>query len=153
MDIADRLDQVDAIAHLPHRTLHFGVVTMADHDQLPALLTRTRNLDVDLGNQRTRCIEYAKTTRLRLSPHRLRHAVRAEDDRRSRRNFVQVFDEDRPLLAQILYDVPIVNDLMANIDRRTELAQRAFDDLDRAIYAGAKAAGSGKGNDHRVEES
>jgi hypothetical protein len=37
-----------------------------------------------------------------------------------------------------------VDDLVAHVDRRAELLERALDDLDRAIDAGAKAARLGE---------
>jgi hypothetical protein len=40
---------------------------------------------------------------------------------------------------------------MPHIDRRTELFQRAFDDGDGALDAGAKTAGSGEQDVHVTE--
>jgi hypothetical protein len=42
-----------------------------------------------------------------------------------------------------------MDDLMADIDRRTRNLERPLDDLNGAIDPGAKAAGSGKDNGER----
>jgi hypothetical protein len=49
----------------------------------------------------------------------------------------------RALGAQPLDDVPIMNDFVADIDRRPELFERALDDLDRSFDPRAKASGLG----------
>src|SRR5665213_2127490 len=78
-------------------------------------------------------------------------AVRAEDRHRARRNLVDLVDEPRTLGAQPLDDVPVVHDLVADVDRRPVLLDRALDDLDRALDAGAKPARLGQDySDHRV---
>jgi hypothetical protein len=56
----------------------------------------------------------------------------------------EVLDEDRTLLLEILDDVGVVDDLVADVDRRAELVQRALDDLDRALDAGTEAARLGE---------
>ena len=61
-----------------------------------------------------------------------------------RRHLGQVLDEDRALSLQVVDHVGVVDDLVADVDRRAELVQRALDDLDRAIDAGAKAARLGE---------
>ena len=53
---------------------------------------------------------------------------------------VQLFDEDRALVAQVFDHVGVVHDLVAHVDRRAELFQGALDDLDRTVHAGAEAA-------------
>ena len=49
-----------------------------------------------------------------------------------------------PFLLQVVDDVGVVDDLVAHVDRRAERLQRALDDLDRAIDAGAEAARLGE---------
>jgi len=66
--------------------------------------------------------------------------VGAEDERRARRNVGEVLDEDRAFALEIVDDVGVVDDLVADVDRRAELVERALDDLDRAIDARAEAA-------------
>src|SRR4030095_10007851 len=80
---------------------------------------------------------------------RLGDAVRREHDGPSRGNFVELVDEYRTLRSQVVDDELVVDDFVANIDRRTELRERLFDDCDRTIDAGAKAAGVGEQHLHR----
>src|SRR5277367_3611543 len=57
-----------------------------------------------------------------------------------RRNLRQILDEMRALGLQALYDVLVVHDLVAHVDRGTVFLQGALDDFDRADHAGAKTA-------------
>ena len=66
------------------------------------------------------------------------------------RHFVELVDEHGAQLRQPVDDEPVVDDLVANIDRRAEPLERELDDLDRPIDAGAKAAGCG--DEHSKEE-
>ena len=70
--------------------------------------------------------------------------MRAEHQRRTGRHFGQVLDEDRALGLQVVDDIGVVHDLVAHVDRRAELRQRALDDLDRTVDAGAEAARLGQ---------
>ena len=84
----------------------------------------------------------------RLGAHRARHAMRAEHDRAAGRNVVELVDEHRALRAQVVDDEFVVDDFVANVDRRAELRQRLLDDRDGAVDAGAKAAGIGENDVH-----
>ncbi len=55
-------------------------------------------------------------------------------------NFVQFVNEDRALLGQVGYDVAVMHNLFANIDRRAEGIQRDLNDVDGSHNAGAEAA-------------
>jgi hypothetical protein len=69
--------------------------------------------------------------------------VRAEDDGRVVRHIVELFDEHGAETAQALHDVAVVHDFVAHVDRRAEQLDRALDDVDRPVDAGAEAAGIG----------
>ena len=113
---------------------------VADHHDVEAVLAHLRDFHMHLGHQRARRVEHAQAARLGFRAHGLRHAVRAENHRTAVGHFVQVLDEDRAFLAQILDDVGVVHDLVAHVDRRAELLDGPLDDLDRAVDAGAEAA-------------
>ena len=74
--------------------------------------------------------------------------MRGEDDRGPCRHLVELVDEDRALGAQVAHDVGVVDDLVAHVDRRTELRERALDDLDRTVDAGTEAARLGEDDIH-----
>ncbi len=75
-----------------------------------------------------------------------------------------MLDEARAFCAQALDDMPIVHDLVADIDGRAKAGKRLFDDVDRADHAGAESPRlrkhhthwrglvSGNGQDERVED-
>src|SRR6266511_702581 len=75
--------------------------------------------------------------------------MRAEHDDAARRNLRQLVDEDRAQAFEPVDDELVVHDLVAHVNRRAELLQRLLDDGDRAVDAGAKAAGIGEDNVHR----
>ena len=123
---------------------------MADHHDLAPRLAHLRHLDVHLGDQRTGRVEHLEPARLGVGAHRLRHAVRGEDDGASRRDLVELLDEHRALLAQVVDDELVVHDLVAHVDRRAVALERLLDDGDRAIDAGAEAAGIGEQDVHQA---
>src|SRR5690606_35163348 len=86
---------------------------------------------------------------LGLHAHRLRDAVGAEDHGGAVGHLVQLLDEDRAALLEIVHDVAVVDDLVAHVDRRAERLDRTLDDLDRAIDAGAEATGIGEEDVHK----
>ena len=120
--VLDRLDQVHALFGLAHGALDFRVAGVADHDNLGAMLAHLADFDVDLGHQRASGIEHLQAARLGFFAHRLRDAVRRKHQRVAWRDIIEVFDEDRALAAQVVDDIGVVDDLVAHVDRRTELA-------------------------------
>ncbi len=122
---------------------------MSDQDQGAAPRDIAFALVVDLGDERAGGIEHGQAAGLRLLLDAPGDAMGTEDGHRLGRHFRQVLDEDRALLLQAFDHVFVVNDLVADIDRRAILLQRAFDDFDRAHNARAKAARLGKKHLHR----
>ena len=121
---------------------------MADQDHLAPFARVARHFHVHLGHERTGRVEHLQTAPPRLVLHRARDAVRAENHRRVVRHFVQLFDEHRAEAAQPLDDVAVVHDLVTHVDRRAEQLERALDDVDRAIDAGAETARIGEQDLH-----
>ncbi len=69
------------------------------------------------------------------------------------RHLVELLDESRPLVAQVVHDMAVVNDLVPDVDGRAVLQQRAIDNLDRSHNARTKAAGLGKNDSHKGANS
>jgi hypothetical protein len=59
-------------------------------------------------------------------------------------HFGQFLDEYRALGLEVVDDEGVVHDFVAHVDRRAEFFQRALDDGDGAVDAGAEAARIGK---------
>ena len=57
---------------------------------------------------------------------------------------VQLINEDRSSVAELLDDVLVVDDLLAHVNRRAVGLERALDRLNCAVNAGAVAARSGE---------
>ena len=107
------------------------------------LLDQPLGLAVDLGDERAGGVEIVEAALLRLGRHRLGHAMGGEDHRRAVRHLVQLGHEDRALGLQAVDDELVVDDLVADIDRRAVALERELDDADRAVDAGAEAARRG----------
>ncbi len=140
VDVLGGLDEVDAVVGLAHGAFDLGMPGVADHDHLPALAAHPGDLDVDLRHQRAGRVEHLQPARARLVADRPRHAVSGEHHDRAGRDLLERVDEDRALVAQVADHVVVVDDLVAHVDRRAELRERALDDLDRAVHARAEAA-------------
>ena len=143
-DILDRFDEVDATVRLPHRAVDLRMPGVADHDDLAALVAHLRDLDVDLRHQRARRVVHAESPRRCFRAHALRDPVRRKHDRRSLGNFFDFVDEHRALAFQVVDDEFVVHNLVAHVDRRAVLRQRALDDRDGPVDPGAEAAGIGE---------
>ena len=68
------------------------------------------------------------------------NAVSAENGAPAVGHFGQFFHENRAQLAQLVHHVLVVDDFLADIDRRTIEIQRDLDHIDRAHDAGAESA-------------
>ncbi len=64
----------------------------------------------------------------------------AEDDDLAFRHLGLFFDENRAALGELLHDVLVVDDLLANVDGRTVLVERLLYGLYCTIYTGAVTA-------------
>ena len=71
-------------SHWPIVPSTSGWPRVADHHDLAALLAHLGDLDVHLGHQRAGRVEHVEAARVGFGAHRLRHAVRGEDDRAAR---------------------------------------------------------------------
>ena len=108
-----------------------GIGTQWFADDLAALIVHLRDLDVDLGHQWTRRIEYRETAILRFRAHGLRHAVRAEHDGGTMWDAIERLDENGAFALQVVDDKAVVHDFMTHVNRRTELRERLRDYLER----------------------
>ncbi len=90
LHVFDVLDEMHALARLAHRAFDFRMALVADHHDVEAVLAHLRDFDVHLGHERAGGVVHAQAARLGFRAHRLRHAVRAEDDRVAGRHFFQL---------------------------------------------------------------
>ena len=145
VDVGLGLDEHDVLGRLPHRALDLLVAVVADEHDRVAVGGELLRLDVDLRHERARRVDRRQAALGRLRVHRRRHAVRGEDGRRALgHGVVDLVDEDRAALAQLLDDVLVVDDLLAHVDRRAVELERALDGLHGAVDARAVAARGGE---------
>ena len=64
--------------------------------------------------------------------------MRGEDDQGPFGHVLLAVDENRPSRFEIADDMDVVDDLVADVDRRTVGLEQALDDLDGTIDAGAE---------------
>ena len=121
---------------------------VADQHHIAAGAAMPHDFHVHFRHQRTGGVEYLEPALRRFAAHGLRDAVRAEDDGGAGRHFVEFLDENRAALAQVLDDETVVHDFVAHVDRRAQGFDRALDDLDGAIDAGAETSGIGEHDVH-----
>ena len=116
---------------------------MADEQDVAAVGDQPLGLAVDLGHQRAGGIDEGEAAVLRRGRNRLGHAMGRKDHRPVVGHLVELVDEHRAHRRQPVDDEAVVDDLVADIDRRAEPLERELDDLDRAVDAGAKSARRG----------
>ncbi len=111
-----------------------------EHD-LAAALEMHHRLAMDFRHQRTGGVDREQVAAACFLGHRFRHAMGGEDHRPvALGHLVEFLDEDRPLLPERLHDIFVMDDFVADIDRRAVFLERALDHVDRPHHACTKAA-------------
>jgi hypothetical protein len=117
---------------------------MSNHDDFVALADQSIDLVMDLGNKWTSCIDgFVPTIRGGL-PDLGRDAVSAVYQYRSTRGIFRFVYESRPLFAQGVHHVLVVDNLVTDIDGLLEELQGALHNFDRSVDTGTKASGMGQ---------
>src|SRR5207245_3076976 len=91
-----------------------------------------------LVHERAGGVDNAQSPLLRILLDGWGDAVGREHADLARRDLRLVLDEDRAEALEPAHDVLVVDDLVADVDRRAVLLEQALDDLDRAVDAGAE---------------
>ena len=103
---------------------------------------------MDLGDQRAGGVDGAEVAGDGGGADGRRDAVGAVEDGGAVRDLVDAVDEDDAALAKALDDVPVVDDLVIDVERRAEEFEGAFEALDGHVDAGAEAARVGQDDSH-----
>ena len=133
-----------AAVDAPARALDLRMARMADEDQLQAAAGVAPGLLVHLRHQGAGGIDDTQVPRAACLFHEFRDTVGAEDQDAAVGDFAQLVDEAYAAAAQVLKHMAVVDDLVQDEDRCTPDGQGAFDDLDGAVDAGAKAPRRGQ---------
>ena len=145
VDVLLGLDQHDRSGRLAHRALDLLVAGVADEHDRVALGGELDRLAVDLGDERAGRVD-------RPQAARSASACTAGETPWAEKTVIapsgiaslELVDEDRAALRELLDDVLVVDDLLAHVDRRAVQLERALDGLHRAVDAGAVAARRGE---------
>src|SRR5437763_735280 len=99
---------------------------MTDENDPPALARETFRLQMDFGDERAGSVDYAEATSLSVLAYLGRHPVGREDTNGTLGNFGFRFHKDCAALLELRHYVPVVNDLLPHINRRTQRLERAL---------------------------
>ncbi len=146
LDLFDRRDNLGYRRSFALRAFHLFVVAMPHQHQRIALLGKLDRFDMHLGHQRAGGIDHLQAALLGAFANRRRNAMRGINDASAFGNLIQFVDEDRALFGQVGYDIAVVHNLFADIDRRAKGLQRNPNDVDRTHDPSAEAAGLEKEN-------
>ena len=139
--LRDVLHEHGRLGRLAHRADDLLVAGVADQDDRVAVRGVAPRLHVHLRHERAGRVDHVVAALGRRGVHGRRDAVRGVDDRRAGRRLRLGLDEDRAARLEVADDVDVVDDLLAHVDRRAVVLERELDRLDRALDAGAVAAG------------
>src|SRR5690606_10539496 len=128
------------------RTHDFRVSDMTNHDDFPAFGAHARDLDMHFGHQRARGVKDFQATLFGIVTYLTRYAVSRKNNDCTRGSLVQLFNKDRPFIAQVFHHVTVMDDFMAHVDWCTVQFQSAFDNINRAIDPCTESTGLGQNN-------
>jgi hypothetical protein len=117
------------------------VTRVANENAFAPLVLVVTDFHVHLGDQGTNRIKHPELAASGLFPNPFSNAVGAENHRSIVRDFVEFIDKDCALLPKAVDNVFVVYDFVTDKHRSAEQFQRAFDNADGAVNAGAEASG------------
>ena len=127
----------------PERADDLDVPPVTDEQDLVAFSGVTLRFQVHLGHQRTGGVHHAQTPCSRFLAYGRGNPVSAEDEQAAVRHLCQVLHETGAAGAQLVHHVPVVNDLVSDVDRWAVSIEHQVDDLDRVRHTGTEAARTG----------
>ena len=116
LDFVDGLDEDDVRRRLAGGPFDLLVALVADEDDRVSVGREAAGLDVDLGHQRAGGVDRPQLALGCVVVDGRRDAVGREDDHLALRDLGLLLDEDRPPLRELLDDVLVVDDLLADVD-------------------------------------
>ncbi len=105
---------------------------VTDENDVETISSVTNGFQVYLSYQRTGGIDSLQFSSFRNLSDFRGNTVSAEQQNRSRWDFIDGVYKRNTLLSKPIYHVFVVDDFMPHIDRRAVNLQRLFDDVDRA---------------------
>ena len=133
------LDQESAVRCFAHRANDFIVIRVANQHDGVALALEANGLQMHFRHEWTGGVDDVQIALNRFCAHRWRHAMSGENDPRLTGHLCQFIHKNRPRRAQLVHNVFVMYDFLADVDWRTIQVQRNFDNINRADHACAKA--------------
>ena len=121
---------------------------MSDHDDAVALLVHLGDFHMNFSHQGARRIVNRQVASPGFFFDGFRNAVRREHEDRTVGHFVDFVHKNRTLFSQGIDDMFVVNDFMADVNRRAVHCKCSFNDRNRTVNTGAEASWLGQQNFH-----
>ena len=131
---------MDGAWNSSHRPFDFRMAGVADQHDRSALLHIALPLAMNFRDEGTGGIKDGQSKRGGFVLDGAGNAMGTEDRARAMRNLIQTLDKAGAFRLEALDNMAIVDNFMADIDRRPIFLERAFHDFDRANDAGTKSA-------------
>src|SRR3546814_15415058 len=94
---------------------------VSDKDDMASRVVRAFGLAMHFRYQGTRGVDIVETAPFGLCRHRLGPAMRADHDRDAFGDLIERSDEDGSHRLQRVHDIAVVNDLVPDLYRRTNI--------------------------------
>src|SRR5438552_3130539 len=115
------------------------MVAVTDQNQRIALASELHCFNVDLRDQGASRVNHTQFAELTLLPHFRGDAVRAVNDPLALRNLAHAVNKDCAFLLEFLYNKPVVDDLLADVDGRSKGFQCDPDNVDGPHHSSAES--------------
>ena len=119
---------------------------MADVDHEKVFGRVVLGFVMNLGNERTGCVDHFQVSFTRDSSDLGRDPMGAKNNRRPNRNVFDLFDEDHALAFEVLDDPFVMNNRMADVEWSAVDFESEINDLDCIRDTGTKSARGSKEN-------
>src|SRR5208283_1968299 len=117
------------------------VIAVANKNQRVPFARELYRLHVDLGHKRAGRVNHPQLTQLARLTHFRSDTMSAVDDTLASRDLLDAVHEDGALGDQLVHDITVVDDLLADVNRRSEGLKRNANDINGADDSGAEAPG------------
>ena len=139
VDVFGRIDHLRYQRGLAQRADDFIVIAMSNQDERITFAGKLDRFHVNLGHQRTGCVDHAQLAQLALLANLGSDSVRAVDHALAGRNLLYAVDKDGALGGKLVDHIAVVYDFFAHVDRCAEGFKSDADNIDGAHHSGAKA--------------
>lgn len=138
--IFDGRNQANGSGGLSQCADDFVMLAVANQHDGKTFAGVTDDLQMNLRNQGTSRINNAQSAMPRLLTNLRRYAVGTEDHHTLRGDIGQAIDENRPLSGEPVNNLTVVNDLLADKDRRPQFLQGQSYNVDGAHNSRTKTS-------------